>query len=353
MNSIKAFAPNILSFLLLGLFPTLGFGQLPESLTSARSAVAVEMPYALKNGFEARVDWKKFAREAHASLRQIGVDPIVYLYKDDLTAGPEITKSYTAMLQQREIKHLIMLSTVGDGYDLTYLLKIYLTKNGLDLNAPFYEISATSVRDLMLVLGRQVLRQDIERSNFLIPEQPEFLDDLPLYDGTRYENVPTRLQSMKLAVAKFDTLTISQDASEMSRNKILSANALTAQKNKQLAKIMERYPFKYELVDYTTSQDLYKRGFQYVLMPLISSGRTIKQMLNYTTTPSETIYISEIRRKGEKAELKKIPADANMTKYYVKQTILMDMHVGKVWDADVTWQQALDHFLTNLMFDLN
>jgi hypothetical protein len=36
----------------------------------------------------------------------------------------------------------------------------------------------------------------------------------------------------------------------------------------------------------------------------------------------------------------------------VKQTILMDLHVGKKWDADVTWQLALENFLANLSYDL-
>ena len=351
MNTIKAY-PTLFLLFFLGQLTPISAQDVPESLTSERSAIVLQMPYVEKGGFETRGDWKKVAKEAHSSFRKIGVDAIIYLYKDDLTASPEITKAYTEMLQQRQIKHLVVLATEGKDYDVSYRLSIYLIKDGLNLNKPFYEISNSSLRELMLVLGRQVLRQNIERSNFLIPEQPEFLDDLPLYGGTRYENVPTRLQSMKLAVAKFDTLAIPKGATEMETAEIKRQNAITAQKNAQLANLMKQYPYKYELVDYTSADDLYKRGFQYVLMPLISSGRTIKQMLNYKTNPSETVYISEVRREGEKAELKKLPADANMTKYYVKQTILLDMHVGKVWDADTTWQQALTNFITNLKFDL-
>ncbi len=327
--------------------------QVPADLTSSRAAVVISIPNETNKGFATRGDWKKTAREAHESFRKIGIDAVVYIYKDDLTAGPEITKAYNEVLIKRQISNIILLEISGIGYNLEYELNIFEVKNGVDLNQPKYRISAKSMNELLLVLGRQVLRQDIARTNFLIPDQPEFLDDLVLYTGTRYVNVPGRLRSLGIAVVKFDTITIPDGISEVDRNALIKKNIEIDRANSELDQIMKTYPFQYELVNFTDVQSLYQKGFQYVLMPVISSGRTIKQMLNYKTSASETVFISEISKKGEKTTLKKIPANGNMAKYYIKQTIVMDVHVGSRWDADVTWQKALENFIENLKFDFN
>ncbi|MEO9475352.1 MAG: hypothetical protein ABJG41_07445 [Cyclobacteriaceae bacterium] len=347
---------NTLNFLLILFCICSGLqavAQVPDNLTSTRCAVVVSIPEMYQNGYSVRGDWKKFALDAHKSFKKIGVDGIIYIYEDDLKAGPEVTKAYKDLLEKRDISNILSLSHSGDESNPMFEIGIYPIKEKLDLNNPYYSISSASLRELMLILGRQVLRQEIPRTNFLIPDQPEFLDDLNLYTGTRYVNVPSRLKSLGIAVIKFDSVKINDGLSERDIEKLRQKNAEVAAANRQLDSIMQQYPFQYELVNFTSIEDLYKTGYQYALMPLISSGRTIKQMLNYPTAPSETVYISEISKKGEKPVLKRIPANGNMAKFYIKQTIVMDVHVGSRWDADATWQKALVNFIENIKFDFN
>lgn len=345
---------GLLSLSIILITSLVTIGQVPEDLTSTRSAVIVSVPDVMSQGYMSRGDWKKIAEEAHISFRKIGLDGVVYIYRDDLTAGPEVTKSYKKILDKRQIVNLVWLSVEGKQYDFTYSLDIYPIKNEIVLSNPSYRISAKSLNELMLVLGRQVLRQEIPRTNFLIPDKPEFLDDLVLYTGVRYENIPSRVRSLGIAVIKFDSIPIPDNISEIDKNKLLQQNKEIRAANLELDQIMKaHYPFQYDLVAFESVESLYKKGYQYALMPLTSSGKTIKQMLNYKTTPNENIYVSVLSKKDQKPVLKRIPANSNLTKYYIKQTIVMDIHVGKRWDADVTWQQSLVNFINNLKFDFN
>ncbi|MFT7233713.1 MAG: hypothetical protein ACI8TA_002939, partial [Cyclobacteriaceae bacterium] len=152
--------------------------QVPINLTSTRSAMIISVPDDTEKGFAVRGDWKKIAREAHDSFRKIGIDGVLYIYKDDLTAGPEITKAYNEVLIKRLVSNMISLEITGTDYNLEYVLNIYPVKDAIELNQSAYRVSSKSLNELMLVLGRQVLRQETPRTNFLITDQPEFLDDL-------------------------------------------------------------------------------------------------------------------------------------------------------------------------------
>ncbi|MFY0601008.1 MAG: hypothetical protein JXR03_15135 [Cyclobacteriaceae bacterium] len=346
--SIKLVLSLLFSLSTLGLI-----SQVPDNLTSSRSAVVISIPETVSDGFIKRGDWKKMAKEAHRSFKKIGVDGVVYIYKDDLSAGPEVHNAYMEILDKREIENIVSLKVSGSGYDFNYELDIYPINGKVDLNKSFYHISSKSTNELMLILGRQVLRQETARTNFLIPDEPEFLDDLVLYDGIRYVNVPSRLKSLKLAVAMFDSLDIPDNLSELDKKQLISKNQQISMANQELKRIMSKYPFKYELINFKSVEECYKKGYQYVLMPIISSGQTIKQMLNYNSNSNETVYVTEVSKKGQKPVLKRIPSTGNMTKFYIKQTIAKDIHVGKYWDADVTWQKSLENFIDNLKFDFN
>ncbi|WP_258102985.1 hypothetical protein [Marinoscillum sp. MHG1-6] len=343
---------HFLLFFPLFLFVLSSFAQVPEDLTSSRSVVIIDVPDQDVKGFKVRADWKKLARTAHGGLKQIGVDAILYLNRDDLKAGPEITLVYENVLMNRRVSNLILIQEVGEGYEKAYKLKIFDKVQGIALYDPYYSITAPGMEELMLLLGRQVLRQGVSRSNLLILDQPEYLDNLSLFSGTRFVNVSSRLKSQTLAVILFDTITAPSGLSEQDLVEIKNENVLIRQQNAELANIMQRYPLKYELVYFKGIEDLYRKGFQYVLLPVISTGKTIKKMLDYETSDAETMYVSETQHLNDKPVLKKIPVQAVQAKYYIKQTIVNDIHVGKRWDADVSWQQALNNFLDNIFFDL-
>ena len=54
----------------------------------------------------------------------------------------------------------------------------------------------------------------------------------------------------------------------------------------------------------------------------------------------------------DQTRVKTIPRDAIVSKFYVRQNISKNVHVGE-WDADVTWQEALTNMIGNLSQELN
>ncbi|WP_221409583.1 hypothetical protein [Marinoscillum furvescens] len=329
--------------------------QLPENLTSERSIVIVSVPSVKQGRFEMRGDWKKLARTAHKTLRKIGVDPIAYLYKDDVNAGPEVQDAYKRLFDQRMVQNLIYLKQEGDEYTGTYHLTVTpfdkeeYVKNGQQ----GWKESDQSLSTVMLRLGRQVLRQEIERSNFIIPEGPEFLGDLVAFSGTRLQNYPTRIQSLTLAVVPFEKIPVRDDVDPELNADINAYNQEVERKNARLEEILTKhYPYKWELVEETDSDALYEQGYQYALLRLSSTGRSVKNILNYPTSAAETHYMTHTYNLEHESDLVQIPVNASVTKYYIKQTALKDLHVGKVWDADATWEQALQNFLFNLWQEL-
>ena len=319
--------------------------QLPENLTSERSIVVLSLPTKTKDGFEVRDDWKTFAEKVHKTLRKIGIDAIAYVYEDDLSAGPEVTNAYLKLFQTRQVKNLIYLKSSGKypKQDYKLIATKYDENHFIENGQPAWKANHRELDQLLVILGRQVLRQNIERSNFLIPEEPDFVGDLQVFAGNRLDNYPSRLYSQKLAVIAF------QKVETDTPNEIIEAYNMTVDlKNNILAEIMKSYPYKYDIVQETNEDKLYDDGYQFALIPLSSTGQSIKALLEFPTNRSETHYITEAVGVDGKIILKKIPVNANVTKYYIKQTIVKDVHTGDNWDADVSWEKSLENFLAHL-----
>ncbi|MEQ8547831.1 MAG: hypothetical protein RIC03_07985 [Cyclobacteriaceae bacterium] len=323
--------------------------QLPINITSERSVVIVYKPLLSKKGFSLKGDWKELVENYQKGFRQIGVDVVYALHYADLNGGPEVSGAFSEVLEKRQIKNLIFIKIDETGFINRLIITSYNGKADLiDNGQPCWVTESGEVKTVLLRLGRQVLRQEVDRSNFLIPEIPEYLDEFRLFSGTRYENYSSRLKSQKLAVIKFDGL----PPTTLLGNK--SYNEKLEELNNRLASMMERYPFEYELVNYQTDQELYDQGFQFSIMPLTNTNRNVKKMLNYNPSDQETEFVSMIPE-SENVKVKRIPSEAVVTKYYIKQTIVKDLHVGDNWDADVTWDKALENFLFHLRksFDIS
>jgi len=316
--------------------------QLPVNIASERSVVIVYKPLLNKKGFSFKGDWKDLVEVYQKGFRQIGIDVVYALHYADLNGGPEVSGAFSQVLERRQIKNLIFIKLDETGFINRLIITSYNEKADLiDDGQACWVTESGEVKTVLLRLGRQVLRQEVERSNFLIPEIPEYLDEFRLFIGTRYENYSSRLKSQKLAVIKFDGLPPTTVLGNKSYGEKLE------ELNNQLARMMERYPFEYELVDYQIDKELYDQGFQFAIMPLTNTNRNVRKMLNYDPSDQETEFISMIPESA-KMKIKRIPSEAIITKYYIKQTIVKDLHVGDNWDADLTWEMALENFLFHL-----
>lgn len=316
--------------------------ELPKTLTNERSLVIISVPTEKTGMYDQRGNWKKLAREVHGYFRQIGIDAIAYFYIDDLNAGPEVKSVYLSLFEKRNVKNIISVKLDDSGYEI--IVTAFDAKDYLKNGQPGWHTTSPDLETGMVRLGRQILRQEMEQSNYLIPEQPEYVQDLKIIKGTRYENFPSRLQSQKLAVVTFPKVPTDHISDpELLRN-VEAYNTQVDQKNALLEQIMENYPFKYEMVTYTDEEQLYKGGYQYALIPLSSSAQTLHNLLDYPKEKGVKHYVSH----GMDNAMNHMPVHANATKYYIKQTIVKDVHTGDEWDADVTWDLALRNFIYNL-----
>jgi len=119
-------------------------------------------------------------------------------------------------------------------------------------------------------------------------------------------------------------------------------------KNERLKQILAQYPFKYNLIDYTTDENAYRQGYEFVLLNISTSGQSIKKLLNYESGIKETHYISTVARDSADTEIKTIPVDALVHKYYFRRTVNHQVYVGEKWDADTSWHSALRNFIRNI-----
>ncbi len=324
---------------------------LPDNLTSERSLVIISTPRVMIDNVPCIDKWKEIVLSVHPTLRQIGVDPIAYIHITDLMSGAEITAKYHSLLALRRVENILIFTKTNNDEATTYQLTVTsYTGNGtfIKQGQNVWVESYPELSRLMLRMGRQVLRQKLVRSNFLVPESPEYLEDLPIFNGTKYENYPSRLLNQKLAVVPFSKVETKDIKDEAALDIINQYNSQIDASNMRLVEIMNDYPYKYEIVNKIKMEDLYQAGYQYVLMSITSSGESAKRMLNYSTISKETHHMSSTFNSEGVAHLKRIPASGLVTKYYIKQTIVNDLHTGIAWDADLAWEAALKNFLGNL-----
>jgi len=56
-----------------------------------------------------------------------------------------------------------------------------------------------------------------------------------------------------------------------------------------------------------------------------------------------------VKQNGGRAILRSIPKRAPVYKYYIKHIYSGDVYLGTGWDADETWQEALQNHMDNLL----
>jgi len=329
-------------------------GDLSDNLLSSRSIVLVDVPNGQSG--KSRGDWKGFAADAHGQLKQIGVDAVAYYNINDFYAGADATKNYLSSINPRGIKNILILrkkrEILGEEVELVIIEK--KSEDGLFIpNQNAYRIQRNALGEIMLQLGRDIYQKNLTNENFMILDQPEFFDDTDVVKGRRYETFNRDLKIGKLAVPAFEHFRFPKgfDSTQLSQDKlklIQQYNQQIDQRNSVLEGIMEAYPYKYEIVDYSQGEEhLYRREFSYVLMFLNSTGRNIRELLNYEIDLTETDYITLKTIIDDVTTLEQIPVSTPVYKYYMKQLVNKEIYLGNQWDADLTWNEALINHINN------
>ena len=333
--------------------------EFPNELLSSRSVVFVQVP-PRPTVFNQRREWKPLAEYTHRAFRALDIDAIAYYYLDDLRAGHEAAKNYTDFLRQREVKNVIFLTAVKlprDGGTKIHYSVTILPFNGLPSlvdqeQVAWFEQDVT-LEEVLRELRRDILNSDLPISNNLIPEFPEFFTTANIIEGNRFEIYNSDLRIDKLGVPLFQKIKMPSNYSSNENNHktikyIQQFNLEVDVKNQRLEDIMKGYPFEYYFIESGDGEmEVEKRGYQYILLDLHTTGTSIKEMLGYNMVEGETDYMTVINKGGD-ISLKKIPINAPVVKYYVKQVLSDDVYLGSEWDADTNWEEALINYIEGL-----
>lgn len=314
--------------------------KMPASLTSERSVVVIAYP--------SRVSWQAEAKIIHRQFIRMGIDPVLYLHYGDFMSSALLTSQFLKLFAEREIKQIILIQINEQETHLA------IAKPGettlFEIMTDGWMCTAPSLNDALFQMALDIKKTEMKRTNFLIAETPDFLETLPILEGNQYPNFPTQLKRVPLAISRFQTVTVdSSIVLNASAQRLLDEyNASVVDRNRQLEVLLSKYPYTYKWVGTETDQELFQKGFQFVLRYVNTSGISAKKMLGYKTDPLETDYLSIIPLPDDKRTLKTIDIKEPIYKFYLKQTVQKDIYVGRYWDADENWEVALENFLTHL-----
>ena len=346
-------------------FRFLDYGKdLPEDILKAKSIVLVSVPPVSKTSSE-RGDWKAFSSEAHEYFKKIGIDPVAYVYFDDVFANPDATKAYTEQFIKREIKYIIIISKVflkiKNKESLRYVVLItgfsqdeVLIKNG---QKAYKDQDKDFEKPMKKIYGITV-RKDYVKTNNLIIDNPEFLPAMGILKGRRNQSYPVDLRVDKLAVPKFEETEIPGNRpggilNNRIAKEIEKANEYVERQNFEIDRLFQNYKWNYELVSPDMDdKELYKNGFLYKLVRISSTGKMVKEFLGYELNDIEQDYITTIQKPDGSITLRAIPVNAPVHKFYIKSMARDEVYIGESWDADETWQDALKNHLRNLIDNL-
>ena len=279
--------------------------ELPEKLLTTRSVVFYPHTMTMK---ELETSQKAF--------QETGIDAVVYIQSDFLAAGRDPSVALAEYLNGREISHILIFQK-NQGYAL-YAAKYNNMATLFEANQNAWFKHEKTLDALLDGLFRQS-NSSLERENMLINEYPELSMPLNIFKGRRSEFFAIDLKVDPLAIPKFGN-------EEMDR---------------QLEEIMKSYPYKYKLTEPGLSEaQIRQDGSYYVLRFVYARDKAAQNLLGYDVTKSQSAIVS-VTYPEDKAELKNIPANAMVYKFYFKHIDSGNIFLGTKWDADLTWQQAL------------
>ncbi|WP_162555988.1 hypothetical protein [Reichenbachiella versicolor] len=329
----------------------------PKYLLSKKSAVFISTPPDSKD-HRLREDWKEFAKEIHGSFKKMGIDAVAYYYIDDLFSNSDVNESLAKDLIKRQFKYVILVehtrSSINPDLENYYVITVTPFNKELtfvDEGANAWRIEGPSLNTLLVKMSKDIQRKEMKFSNYLIPDEPEFFTDAAIIKGRRIPTYAMDLKVEPLIVPKFQKY-IPKDSSQINvttRAKIKKFNDEIDRKNQRLEQIMSTYPLKYEISDNFSDSEVYNRGGQFVLLHFNTTGDHIKAFMDYEIDGDE---ILESKTAMGKVSL---PAEAEVTKFYVKHVFTKDVYTGLNWDAALTWEEALENFVFNMkdILDIN
>ncbi len=299
--------------------------QLPEEILSSKTVVFVKAPLKSQSP-EIRANWSEIAEVAQPGFKKAGIDAVTYYYMDDFFSGYESYDAFLDALDARDLSHAAFLFYDGKSYQLI-LLKLKDRSFLIANNQEAWKMEGADLKKILEDLYRVAANSNLKKTNLLIIGNPQYGDMVSIIKGRRSEFYDLNFSSEKLAVPQFaDTAAI--------------------------AEVMKNYPYKWGFVEPGFDEkELRSKGYQYILYYTHSSGKAVKQILEYEISDNESAYVSEVVNDGA-SEISSYNINTQVYKFYVKHIYSENNFVGKRWDAAPTWQKALANYITNLRNEL-
>lgn len=323
----------------------------PKELLLSKSIVVISM---FDSESDIRGDWKTLAEGAHFYIKKLGIDAVLYFYVDDLNAGYDLQRSISQQMINRDIKNVFMLSKdkVNGRDQFIGLLTQFDSKPSFVSNNQVAWKSQTSDLEILFRnLARAIDNADLTLENLLIIDSPEYYRGVDIIRGKRFENFNTDLRIDQIAIPKFMDLPVPENAEASSTLKMVEIleieNNKNLERNGQLEQIMSSYQYKFQIVPYEYDEKkLLAKGFQFVLMRISSSGKNVRKLLGYEISDDIKELITIKKNSFGEVNVKSIPIDGMVYKYYVKHINSGDIYLGEQWDGDDNWQDALNNHMT-------
>lgn len=312
--------------------------NIPDDLLSSRTGVI------LRNNNELdRKAWKKHGSNFHRGFLQMGIDPVLYVFEQDMYANKKINEAYMDLISSRDISNLIIINKTAGKFEL--IISSSFNNQNFFNRTNAWKAEDIDVNLLLYKLGVIVKRSDIPASNFLMLSEPEFVEDISFFKGSHLATYPGVLRRQKLGVVRMDSIRIDRNTPEDKRHALIAFNLEVRRHNQILERIFENYPYEWEMFSFKDNDYALASGIQYVFQLVQTSGSGAKDFLNYPDHTKETQIISVTPGlvPGE-VRLKRLPVETVVYKGYIYQARTDDVYVGSEWDADTNWQDAVRNF---------
>lgn len=293
-------------------------GGLPEKLLSTRTAGFYH--YSITN---------KELKEVQLAFQRAGVDAIIYFELDKPFASKDVSKAFSDYLTKREIENLIFIEKGDEGYRIT----ITPFSGKEDIMSPGQQAWSTSNRlltEALKTLGRTASSAQ-KKENLLINDAPETDAVINPILGKRNEFYASDLTVDLLAVPRTGDEAIDRELEEIFKN---------------------NYPLKFKMTDPGVAEkELRRQGHLYVMCFVYSRGSVARELLGYDMSKSESAFLSVTYADGQQ-QLKNIPGNTPVFKFYFKHIDSGNVFLGTKWDADTSWQQALINHIMGMKTEL-
>ncbi len=291
---------------------------LPEKLLNTRTAVFYHFTLTSKE-----------LEEIQLSFQRAGIDAIIHFELDMPFASRDVTKAFNDYLIKREIANLVFIEKDDQGYRLS-ITTFTGKENIIEAGQAAWSVSNRLLTEALKVLYRTAANQQ-KKQNLLINDSPETDARISPILGKRNEFYATDLKVDPLAIPKTGNETIDNELEEIFKS---------------------NYPLKYKLTDPGVAEkELRKQGQLYIMCFVYTRGSVAKELLGYDMTKSESALLSVTYPDGQQ-QLKNIPSNTPVFKFYFKHIDSGNVFLGTKWDADLTWQQALLNHIKGMKVEL-